>query len=334
MKKSIILLSLAIGLLFTACEQDDNLLINESDTKQVALQEEVPEIIASDAMGTPVRIDSFRLSESEAQTRSTWQYLTGMSYTSSTGWYNLGYVSESYLEDFDVQAVVSSQNYTGAIITHGWSPLRWINGYHTYSNTSTSLVLTLDDLQSNESRGYFHTYSWTNNTSYQVDFYVRPKATANVAPNTDDYPYTGTDACHINNGCDGDSWNFCKSNCTSWVAWKVNQASGYTSLGQGASNYPFYNQMTSPALSHAKNWDTRLASIGYAVNNNPAAGCLAQWNETSSNQYGHIAYVHSVSSNGSVTISEYNYSPLCEYDTRTISTSSSNYPDNFIHIQD
>lgn len=327
MKKLISLLILAISLIIgiTSCEKDE--ITIESNQIPIELNAEEVTEIPSDDGGVSIAIDSFDVIGNSIQNRSSWSYLVGWTFTSPSGWNNLGYIPRSYLEDYDVQAVISTSNYTGAIITHGWSPFRWITGYYAYANTNTTLLLTLEDLLSTENRGYFHAYSWTNNTTYHVEFHVRPRG------GVDDYPYIGQSACHINNGCDADDWNFCKDNCTSWIAWKVNQAQGVTDLGLGAYNYPFYNQMTSPALSHAKNWDTRLASIGFPVNDTPQNECIAQWEGNSANgYYGHVAWVISTSSDGTITVSEYNYSPSCEYNTRQISPSSSAYPDNFIHV--
>ena len=60
----------------------------------------------------------------------------------------------------------------------------------------------------------------------------------------------------------------------------------------------------------------RVRSHGYTVNNTPEKGSILQ---TSEGSYGHVAYVESVGSNGSVTVSEMNYSggPYVK-DTRTI----------------
>ena len=61
----------------------------------------------------------------------------------------------------------------------------------------------------------------------------------------------------------------------------------------------------------------RVHRHGYTVNNTPEKGSILQ---TSEGSYGHVAYVESVGSNGSVTVSEMNYSggPYVK-DTRTIS---------------
>ena len=71
----------------------------------------------------------------------------------------------------------------------------------------------------------------------------------------------------------------------------------------------------------------QLAS-GYTVNNSPSAGAILQ---TSQGAYGHVAYVESVGSDGSVTVSEMNYGHGAGVVTsRTISASqAASY--NYIH---
>lgn len=71
----------------------------------------------------------------------------------------------------------------------------------------------------------------------------------------------------------------------------------------------------------------RTAS-GYTVNNSPSAGAILQ---TSQGAYGHVAYVESVGSDGSVTVSEMNYGHGAGVVTsRTISASqAASY--NYIH---
>ncbi len=52
------------------------------------------------------------------------------------------------------------------------------------------------------------------------------------------------------------------------------------------------------------NWANAAARAGYTVNNTPKAGAIMQ---TTQGAYGHVAYVESVNSNGSVRVSEMNY---------------------------
>ena len=80
---------------------------------------------------------------------------------------------------------------------------------------------------------------------------------------------------------------------------------------------------------NANNWASAASAAGYTVNNTPEKGSILQ---TSEGSYGHVAYVESVGSNGSVTVSEMNYSggPYVK-DTRTISASQTGSY-NYIHL--
>ncbi|PNZ65993.1 CHAP domain-containing protein [Staphylococcus croceilyticus] len=80
---------------------------------------------------------------------------------------------------------------------------------------------------------------------------------------------------------------------------------------------------------NANNWASAAQAAGYTVNNTPAKGSILQ---TTQGSMGHVAYVESVNSDGSITISEMNYTggPYV-VDTRTISSSqASSY--NYIHL--
>lgn len=80
---------------------------------------------------------------------------------------------------------------------------------------------------------------------------------------------------------------------------------------------------------NANNWATAAQNAGYTVNNTPAKGAILQ---SSAGAYGHVAYVESVNSDGSITVSEMNYNggPFV-VSSRTISASeASSY--NYIHI--
>ncbi|MFC0137591.1 CHAP domain-containing protein [Staphylococcus petrasii] len=80
---------------------------------------------------------------------------------------------------------------------------------------------------------------------------------------------------------------------------------------------------------NANNWASAAQSAGYTVNNTPAKGAILQ---TTQGSMGHVAYVESVNSDGSITISEMNYTggPYV-VDTRTISSSQvSSF--NYIHL--
>ncbi|MEJ7541356.1 CHAP domain-containing protein [Staphylococcus intermedius] len=55
---------------------------------------------------------------------------------------------------------------------------------------------------------------------------------------------------------------------------------------------------------NANNWASAAASAGYTVNNRPSAGAILQ---TTQGAFGHVAYVESVNSDGSIRVSEMNY---------------------------
>jgi surface antigen len=98
-------------------------------------------------------------------------------------------------------------------------------------------------------------------------------------------------------------------NCTDYVAWK---------LAQGGYGMP-------RGIGHANAWDEYYRGKA-PINGTPAIGAIAQSNAGS---FGHVAYVESISGSN-VTVSEYNWYALGNYDTRTVAASSFNY----IHVHD
>ena len=112
-------------------------------------------------------------------------------------------------------------------------------------------------------------------------------------------------------------------------------SSGYTSgrnlYTSGQCTYYVFDRVGGKIGStwgNASNWANAAARAGYTVNNTPKAGAIMQ---TTQGAYGHVAYVESVNSNGSVRVSEmnYGYGPGV-VPSRTISASqAAGY--NFIH---
>lgn len=109
-----------------------------------------------------------------------------------------------------------------------------------------------------------------------------------------------------------DSWGYYNRECTSFVAWRLHSRNGF--------EMPW-------AIGDASNWGTWASAHGYAVNMTPAVGSVAWWNLGD-----HVAWVESVSTDGSsVTIEEYNYDLMGDYNERTISTGSVS---GYIHFKD
>lgn len=89
-------------------------------------------------------------------------------------------------------------------------------------------------------------------------------------------------------------------NCTDWVAYRVRTAGGYVPSG----------------LGNANTWDNRAPSYGYTVSGTPRKGAAAVSN---SGYYGHVMYVESVNSDGSIVVSDYNRAGTGKYDVTPLS---------------
>lgn len=106
---------------------------------------------------------------------------------------------------------------------------------------------------------------------------------------------------------DNSTWNWSTGgyafrNCTDWASWRVRAAGGYVPAG----------------LGNAKTWDDRGPSYGFTVSSTPRAGSVAVSNN---GYYGHVMYVESVNSNGSIVISDYNRAGTGKYEVNTLSAS-------------
>ncbi len=137
------------------------------------------------------------------------------------------------------------------------------------------------------------------------------------------YPYPDAPACTAGGACDPDKWNFYQGQCTSWVAYRLNQL----------NKVAFSNSYGGQHWGDATNWGTAARNIHVAVNGTPGLGSVAWYQGTSGNDDGHVAYVEQVKSSSQVVISEMNYDFDNGFRVRTISTSSG-WPTDFLHIKD
>ncbi|KAL2160786.1 hypothetical protein VTH06DRAFT_983 [Thermothelomyces fergusii] len=160
----------------------------------------------------------------------------------------------------------------------------------------------------------------TQDGCYVADYYVKTgtngfittkcgsSGSAVPGPRTDDYPYKSS--------CGGvDKWNYYKCQCTSFVAWRINDRLGIK----------FHNQYKGVHWGNANTWDEAAKSSGVTVNKTPKPGAIAQSN---SGTYGHVAWVSAVSGD-KVTVEEYNWAKREAYGTRTVDKSTFNY----IHLK-
>lgn len=114
-------------------------------------------------------------------------------------------------------------------------------------------------------------------------------------PDTTGYPWanyragswTHAGSCYY--GDDIDPWGMCYRQCVSYAAWKVWKTHGYMPYWGGRGN--------------ANLWDDNARAAGIPVNNTPARGAIAVSN---SGTWGHVMFVESVNSNGTINISQYN----------------------------
>jgi peptidoglycan DL-endopeptidase CwlO len=87
-----------------------------------------------------------------------------------------------------------------------------------------------------------------------------------------------------------DQWGMYSRQCVSYTAWKVHQKNGYMPYWGGHGN--------------ANQWPGNARAAGIPVNGTPRAGSVGV---IMAGQYGHVVWVESVNSDGTINISQYNY---------------------------
>ena len=97
------------------------------------------------------------------------------------------------------------------------------------------------------------------------------------------YAYTAMDPCVP------DPWALCTRQCVSYAAWKV------ASTGRFVPNFG--------GRGNAREWPSTVAQYGIPSGSTPRAGSVAMW---PIGYYGHVMYVESVNSDGTITVSDYN----------------------------
>ena len=114
-----------------------------------------------------------------------------------------------------------------------------------------------------------------------------------------------------------DQWGEGFRNCTSYVAWKLNQVFGANIVSD---------------WHNGTDWNASALDAGYSDDTSPQVGDIAQWNGTTENPDGHVAYVYAVNS-GVASYDEYNYLKDGNFlSTYTSASGSQGAPDHYIHI--
>lgn len=113
-------------------------------------------------------------------------------------------------------------------------------------------------------------------------------------PNRGGYPAAWMNASMYS--CSADPWGMCMRQCVSYAAFKVDQAYG---------NMPYWG-----GYGNANQWDDNARRAGIPVSSVPKVGSVGVVN---SGAYGHVAWIESVNSDGSLTISQFNANWSGEY---------------------
>jgi surface antigen len=133
------------------------------------------------------------------------------------------------------------------------------------------------------------------------------------------YPYPNAPECTAGpHECIADAWAFFQGQCTSWVAYRMNQLNGFSFTNRygGDGNW-----------GNAEAWGGHASALGIPVDGSPGVGAVAWYSS------GHVAYVEAVSSPTSVEISEMNYNFANGFRVEWISPGN-HWPSAFIHIHD
>jgi len=101
-----------------------------------------------------------------------------------------------------------------------------------------------------------------------------------------------------------DSWGMYNRECVSYTAWKVYEAYGYMPYWGGVGN--------------ANQWPGDARAAGIPTGSTPRAGSVAIWNVGA---FGHAMWVEAVNGDGSLWVSQYNYSYNGQYSEMSVSAS-------------
>ncbi|EGQ3385721.1 CHAP domain-containing protein [Staphylococcus pseudintermedius] len=156
-----------------------------------------------------------------------------------------------------------------------WSPERF-NGGNASASYYTGYDATAGSSYTQPTRTYSAPSYTTQTTSTSSSYSSRDYASS--------YTTTTTSTRSVSRG--GSSANlYTVGQCTYYVFDRVGGTIGST-------------------WGNASNWASAAAAAGYTVNNRPSAGAILQ---TTQGAFGHVAYVESVGSDGSIRVSEMNY---------------------------
>jgi len=137
------------------------------------------------------------------------------------------------------------------------------------------------------------------------------------------YPYPHPPACTDGGASDPDAWAFYRGQCTSWLAYRLNQLNGiaFTNSYGGKGRW-----------GNAVNWRSQARSLKLSVTATPTVGSIAWYGATKAAPDGHVAYVEKVNSRTSIVLSEMNYDSDNGFWVHTITKATGDWPTDFIHL--
>lgn len=120
-----------------------------------------------------------------------------------------------------------------------------------------------------------------------------------VASGHDDYPESLCPPNHEKRDLI-DPWNFFNRECTSFVAWRLNQSFGFPAA--------FNNNLNGERFGSAYEWYKTASKLGMLdASPSPRDVVWFNANTAGAGNSGHVAWVQSVNTDGSITIEDYNW---------------------------
>jgi surface antigen len=147
---------------------------------------------------------------------------------------------------------------------------------------------------------------------------------ASPAPAPPEVPYPYATSTRVG------PWGFATRHSTDYVAWRFFQR-----------DVPFSSTMSGPngKIGHFGDpggWPATAVAIGFRVDAAPKVGAVAQWRagEQGAGRAGHVAYVERVNADGSVVVSEFDWTVEHGYSQRGQDGTPPVHAPRYIHIQD
>lgn len=122
-----------------------------------------------------------------------------------------------------------------------------------------------------------------------------------------------------------DNGNSRKGDCTSYVAWRLNQLAKAKGLGDNYFSNNKLGDQKNLIFGGAERWDKQSTKLGKAPDLIPKPGAVAWFKK------GHVAVVRSVNLDGSITIEHSSWDEF-DFKLATVRPGEKGYPTSFLHL--